>query len=268
VGEALYTLEDGNFRPSDLTVGPWSDQAQHGGPVAALLARTVEAVPSEVPVQTVRLTIELIRPVPLVPMTTTATVARPGKKVQLIDASLTAGDQEVARARALRIRSSAIAVPEQVPNPASPPPPNASVDAEESEAGVRRTAFAGAVDLRFLRGSWESVGPAKVWSRLVVPVVAGERSSPLQQVAALADFGNGISRVLDFSTHIFINPDLTVSLYRLPEGPWIGFDMVSRVSGQGYGQAESLIFDVHGPVGRSVQSLFIEKRADTSISPA
>jgi Acyl-CoA thioesterase C-terminal domain/Acyl-CoA thioesterase N-terminal domain len=265
VAGGLYTLEDGNFRPSELTVGPWSDQAQHGGPVAALLARTVEGVPSEVPVQTVRLTIELMRPVPLVPLTTTATMVRPGKKVQLVDASLLAGDQEVARARALRIRSSAIAVPEQVPNPPSPPPPGPSVDDQETEAGVRRTAFAGAVDLRFLRGSWESAGPAKVWSRLVVPVVLGEESSPLQRVAALADFGNGLSRVLDFSTHIFINPDLTVSLCRIPDGPWIGFDMVSRVSGQGYGQAESLVFDVHGPVGRSVQSLFIEKRTDPAI---
>ncbi len=265
MGPALYTVAEDRFLPSELTVGPWSDQAQHGGPVAALLARAVEGVQSPVPVQTVRLTIELTRPVPLVPLTTVATVLRQGKKVQLIDASLLAGGDEVARARGLRIRSTPIPVPEQVANPASPPLPDASSDFDDTEAGVRRTAFAAAVDLRFVKGSWDSVGPATVWSRLVVPVVEGEEPSPLQSVAALADFGNGISRVLDFNTHFFINPDLTVSLSRLPQGQWVGLDMVSRVSGDGYGQAESLIFDGHDPMGRSVQSLFIDRRADAAI---
>jgi len=264
VGPALYTVAEDRFLPSELTVGPWSDQAQHGGPVAALLARAVEEVPSPVPVQTVRLTVELMRPVPLVPLTTVATLLRPGRRVQLIEAGLLAEGEEVARARALRIRSAPIPVPEQVASPVSPPLPDASLE-NEDEAGVRRTAFAAAVDLRFVKGSWESVGPATVWSRLVVPVVGGEEASPLQRVAAVADFGNGISRVLDFNTHVFINPDLTVSLSRLPEGEWVGFDMVSRISGQGYGHAESLIFDGQGPVGRSVQSLFIDRRSDAPI---
>jgi Thioesterase-like superfamily len=264
VGRALYTVSEGHLIPGDLTVGPWSNQAQHGGPVAALLARTVESVPSDVPVQTVRLTIELMRPVPLTPLTSASTVLRPGKKVQLIEASLMANGTEVVRARALRIRSTHLTVPAQVANPASPPVPDTALDGLEREAGVRRTAFAEAVDLRFVRGSWDSVGPATVWSRLVVPVVEGEEPTPLQRVAAVADFGNGISRVVDFNTHIFINPDLTVSLSRLPDGEWIGFDMVSRVSDHGYGQAESLIFDAHGPIGRAVQSLFIDRRGDTA----
>ena len=262
---ALYTVSQDLFIPSDMTVGPWSDQAQHGGPVAALLARAVERVPSDVPVQTVRLTIELMRPIPLAPLTTVASVLRPGKKVQLIEVSMMANGVELARARALRIRSTPIAVPEQVANPASPALPDTSSDAEDAEAGVRRTAFAAAVDLRFVKGSWDSVGPATVWSRLLVPVVEGEVPSPFQRVAAVADFGNGISRVLDFNTHIFINPDLTVSLSRLPDGEWIGFDTVSRVSVHGYGQAESLIFDGRGPIGRAVQSLFIDRRADVPI---
>jgi Thioesterase-like superfamily len=264
VGPALYAVSEGRFIPSDLTVGPWSDQAQHGGPVAALLARTIESVPSDVPVQTVRLTIELMRPIPLTPLTTAASVLRPGKRVQLTEATLMADGAELAKARALRIRTTPVTGPEQAANPASPPLPDTSSD-PDSEAGVSRTAFAAAVDLRFVKGSWDSVGPATVWSRLLVPVVEGEEPSALQRVAAVADFGNGISRVLDFNTHIFINPDLTVSLSRLPEGEWIGFDMVSRVSGHGYGQAESLIFDSQGPIGRSVQSLFVDRRTDAPI---
>jgi hypothetical protein len=69
-----------------------------------------------------------------------------------------------------------------------------------------------------------------------------------------------VSRVLDFETHTFINPDLTVSLARVPVGEWIGLDAVSRLSADGYGHAESQIFDKLGPVGRAMQSLIVEER--------
>jgi hypothetical protein len=86
------------------------------------------------------------------------------------------------------------------------------------EEGVRRTAFADAVDLRFVKGSWDELGPVTMWTRLKVPVVDEEEPSPMQRTAAAADFGNGVSRVVDFNTHVFINPDLTVALSRVPRG--------------------------------------------------
>jgi hypothetical protein len=90
--------------------------------------------------------------------------------------------------------------------------------------------------------------------------VAGEEVSRLQQLAAIADFGNGVSRVVDFATHTFINPDLTIALSRPPVGEWIGLDAVTRLAPLGFGQAESLIFDADGPVGRSVQTLLVAAR--------
>ena len=256
--DALYTPDGDHLIPGELTVGPWSPDAQHGGPVAALLARSVEAVPAPVPMQVVRLTVELLRPVPLEPLTVSALVTRPGKKVQIVEAGLTTGGVEVARARALRIRVNRLDVPEQIPDPPSPPVPDLS--AARPSFVARRTAFADAMDLRFVKGSWDDLGPVTMWTKLIVPVVAGEEPSPLQRTSAAADFGNGVSRVLDFETHVFINPDLTVSLSRAPVGEWIGLDCVSRISGDGYGQAESLIFDQVGPAGRSIQSLIVDAR--------
>jgi hypothetical protein len=225
--------------------------------VAALLARTIESAPSPAPMQLVRLTVELLRPVPVLPLTVTATVTRPGKKVQIVEAVLSYDGTEVARARGLRIRVAPVEVPAQEPQPASPPLPTGPAP---PAIGQPRTAFAEAVELRFVKGGWAEPGPVTMWTRLTVPVVAGEQPSAMQRVAAAADFGNGVSRIVDFDTHIFINPDLTVALSRLPDGEWIGFDTVSRLSGDGYGQAESLIFDHIGPVGRGVQSLLVEAR--------
>jgi hypothetical protein len=209
--------------------------------------------------QVVRLTVELTRPVPLGPLEVRAEVVRPGRKIQLVDASLTAGGVEVAKARALRIRTLPVALPVQDPDPPSPLIPSGPY---EPSAGMRRTAFTQAVELRFVTGSWEEVGPVVMWSRLLAPVVAGEIPSPLQRTAAAADFGNGVSRILSFDTHVFINADLTVALSRVPAGEWIGYNAVSRLSPDGYGQAESQVFDRSGPVGRAIQSLLVEERTD------
>src|ERR1700728_2708544 len=120
--DALYSSDGDLLVPGPLTVGPWSPDAQHGGPVAALLARTAESAPAPGPMQMVRLTVELLRPVPTRPLVASATVTRPGKKVQIIEASLTVDGVAVACARALRIRTTPTAVPAQKPQPASPPP--------------------------------------------------------------------------------------------------------------------------------------------------
>jgi hypothetical protein len=200
--------------------------------------------------------VELLRPVPLQPLTVTSAVVRPGRNVQLAEASMHAGPVEVARARGLRIRRQSMDVPVERADPPAPPPAGAPMESSVAS----RTAFAEAVDLRFVKGSWDDTGPVTMWTRLLVPVVEGVRPSPLQRATAAADFGNGVSRVLEFDRHTFINPDLTVALARVPEGEWIGFDVVSRLSTAGFGQAESAIFDPVGPVGRSMQSLLVTER--------
>ena len=97
-----------------------------------------------------------------------------------------------------------------------------------------------------------------MWFRLRVPVVEGEPVTPLMRVAAAADFGNGISRVLDWERHLFINPDLTVALHRYPEGEWVALAAVTRIEDQGVGQSESALYDGRGRIGRAIQSLLVD----------
>ena len=115
-----------------------------------------------------------------------------------------------------------------------------------------------AVDIRFVGGRFDRRGPATGWFRLRYPVVAGEEVSPVQRVVAAADFGNGISAELDFRTDLFINPDLTVSLTRPPEGEWVCLDARTRFGSPGIGSAESVLWDERGRIGRSVQNLLVE----------
>src|SRR5947199_377466 len=164
MSEALFVPEGERFLPTELCRGPWSPDAQHGGPPAALLARAVERLGGGDGMQVARLTVELLRPV-----------------------------------------------------------------------------------------------PATDWIRLRVPLVVGERTSPLSRVAAAADFGNGVSWVLPRAHgYRFINPDLTIYLHRLPIGEWVCLEALTTVEPHGIGLAESRLWDERGPLGRVLQSLLLE----------
>jgi acyl-CoA thioesterase len=257
MADALFhRLSANEFEPTDLARGPWNRDALHGGPSAALLAGAAEHALGD-GMFPARLTVELLRPVPVAPLTVETEVTRPGRKVRLVAVRLRTAETVVASATSLGIRTAAVAVPEQ-PAAEQPPPPGIN---RESPPHAEWTAFHHAgVDHCIVAGSWNEPGPATDWIRLRVPVVADEETTPYQRVAAAADFGNGISSLADFESLTYINPDLTICLHRLPVGEWVCLDASSRLETHGVGFAESALFDEHGRIGRSVQSVLVEAR--------
>jgi len=202
-------------------------------------------------------TYELLRPVPLGELMLTTEVARPGRRVQLLDASLFAPDgTEVVRARALKVRRAPV---ERTGSDTVPAPPDTGA-VHMFENGGTPMFGGGAIDLRFVAGSFYEQGPATGWFRLKVPVVAGESPSPLQRLAAAADFPNGIASNLPWDQYTFINPDLTIYVEREPVGEWIGLEAQMRVREGGIGFSEAVLYDRGGRVGRSLQSLLITRR--------
>lgn len=263
MSSALFSIDGDTFVPSGLTRGPWSPDAQHGGPPAALLLRAIEAVDAPNPMQVARATFELLRPVPLTPLTITTVTLRPGRRVQLVGASLFSGDTEVVRATALRVRTADIALPDDVPVDVGVPElparesggriPFAAVDSELEHFHLD------AMEIRAVAGGFDRAGPGTAWFRLRVPVVEGEEPSGAVRAVATADFGNGLSWVLP-DDWLFINPDLTVHLLREPVGEWICLAARTLPSPTGLGMAESAVYDERGRVGRSVQSLLLDSK--------
>ncbi len=268
MNDALFHPDGDRWVATDFARGPWSPDALHGGPVAALVGRAVETCPSDEPMHVARLTVELLRPVPLVPLTVTATISRPGRKVQLVDVVVRSADHDLAWGRALRIRRlsddspGAIGLGTSTAPPSDVPAPPGPEEGQRSPEPLRdyRAFHSHGAELRYLSGDFSRRGPSAVWVRLAVPIVAGEEPSPLERVAAASDFGNGVSSVLDFEHYLFINPDLTVYIDRPAVGEWICLDARTTLGTPGVGLAQSLLWDVHGPLGRSLQSLLIEKR--------
>jgi hypothetical protein len=247
----------GRFVPTELARGPWDPNALHGGPPAALLADAVSALPAVAPMTLRRITIELLRPVPLAPLDVTTQVIRPGKRVQVAQATIEHDGVEVSRAVALRVAVVPDALP-PVPQPADAlPPPRATVPGTMPFERADRIGFGDAMELRSVSGSFLEPGPAVYWFRMRVPLVEGEPVSPAARVMVAADCGNGISQLFGPERYVFINPDLSVHLHRLPAGEWVGLDATTWMAPGAGAYAEGALYDELGRIGRSAQSLYV-----------
>jgi hypothetical protein len=253
---AFYSLDGDTVQPTELTRGPWHPNAQHAGPPSALLGRAIELCEPREGMRVGRVTVEILAPVPIAPLRVSARLVRPGRSVEMLEASLDGPDGEVMRARAWRLATAEIdAGWEQE----EPPPGRQDASAVEFFATGERVGWHTAMEIVFARGKFLEPGPATVWMRPRVALVEGERFSPLQRALVAADGGNGVSAPLDWSRFVFINTDLTVHLLRPPEGEWVCLDSVTNVDGIGI--TDTALWDERGRIGRAAQTLLVRARS-------
>jgi hypothetical protein len=275
VPDAFFHAEAGRYVPTELTRGPWDPDSQHAGPPAALIGREVELVEGGEERQVGRITFEILRPVPIAPLRVEARVARPGRTVELVEASLADEEGEVIRARAWRLRRRELELPPGLSSadgpgllgssPSTLRPGFAPPGVDEAQPGTfpptgQDVGYHTAMDYRFVRGDFADLGPAIVWMRMRQPLVDGEEPSPLQRVLVAADSGNGVSATLDWGRYVFINVDLTVHVHRPLEGEWVCLDAITIPEPGGVGLTDTALYDDRGPVGRAAQTLLVDQR--------
>ncbi|HST96576.1 MAG TPA: thioesterase family protein [Geodermatophilus sp.] len=256
---ALYVPDGDGFVATDLTIGPWDPGLQHAGPVAALLAREAERV-SEIPDgHTVRLAFDILAPVPVGPVQVSARLLRPGRRIELVEAVLTADTsaRPLVRLTAWRMRSSTV---EGTPVAGVPLPGPEESRPETPTFFTTDVAYHRALEWRFVHGSFNAPGPAAAWTRALCTLVEGEPMSPLQHLLVMTDAASGISAVLDWQRATFANVDLTVALVRPPAGEWLGVDAATTIGSAGAGQCFAELHDATGRIGRSAQALFVAPR--------
>lgn len=258
-GEDAFFVPDGDgFVATEHARGPWSERHQHAGPPAALLARAFEALAGDMWIA--RLSYELVRPIPIGRLTVRTSELRPGRRVRQWGATLLDGDTEVVRASAVGIRQTTLEFeqPSTLPPEPAIPPPEACEETMfpffASDVGYHTS-----MELRIGRGG-VGHGHAVAWLRMRHPLVLGEEPSALQRLAIAADSGNGVSAALDHERFVFINPDLTVYVHRLPEGEHIGLSARTIAERRGVGLADDRMYDRRGPVARACQSLMLAPR--------
>jgi hypothetical protein len=259
--DAFYEAAgDGEFVATELTRGPWDPGAQHAGPPSALLGREIERVDREGVFQVSRIVLEILRPVPIGPVRVESRVVRPGKRVQLVEATLSGEQGELMRATAWLLRRTELDLPAEATALDPPPPGPQEGNQPEFFETAQSVGYHTAMEWRSVGGGFREPGPATVWMRMRQPLVGGEEASPLQRTLVAADVGNGISAVLDWGSYVFVNVDLSVHLERMPEGEWICVDAVTRPRPSGIGTAASTLSDRRGRIGQAAQSLLIAPR--------
>lgn len=258
--EAIYKAEGATIQTSAFAGGPWNPGLQHGAAPSSLICWAVEQLPSPVPMRVARLTVDLMRPVPVAPLSAETEILREGKKIQLVAVRLLAEGKEVVRATALRIRKDAQTLPTERPfPPLDLPLPEEGADA--LGGAMSSTPFLSGLEMRNVKGAFNTPGPASIWYRASRPIVEGQPISPLMRAAIAADFCNGTSAFLSFKHWTFINADLTINLARDPVGEWILLDAETWAGPDSIGIAAARLADRDGYFGRAVQSILFEKRA-------
>jgi hypothetical protein len=256
--DAIFRVDGNDVVTSPFAAGPWHQSMQHGSPPAALVVWAAERIPTPVPMRIARVTVDLMRPVPVAPLTIESEVLREGRKIQLCAVRLLAKGIVVVAATVLKIKMQTQELPaEAVIPPVDLPGPDQS---RVEPADLSSSPFVTGMSLRAARGRFGSPGPGAIWYRVDRPIVEGAMVSQAMRAMAAADFCNGTSPVLDFREWTFLNADLTVNFSREPAGEWILLDAETWIGPDGAGLAMARLADISGYFGRAVQSLVIEKR--------
>jgi acyl-Coa thioesterase superfamily protein/acyl-CoA thioesterase superfamily protein len=243
--------------PTGHARGPWDPGQLHGGAPGALIAEAVQADGYLV----ARLTLDFLAPVPMAPLTIAARTTKTGRNLQVAEAEMEAEGRTVLRARAVRLRRGHVELPADVSGADAPAdgPDAGRPGTFPLDDGQAEGFHLSAMDIRFIDGDYGK-GPARAWFRLQRPLIDDAPASPLARAVAAADFGNGISRVVDFADYLFVNTDLTVHLHREPQGEWVLVDARTRLEPHGAGLAHSILSDERGQLGLAAQSLFVASR--------
>ncbi len=246
----------GVFVGNDPARGPWSADHCHAGPVGGLIVRAAETEVGPEKMLT-RLTVDLLRPLPLAGLRVAAETTRHTKTLATTRVTVHDLDDTLcATATTMHMVRKALGA---VPNVDIPAPRLAdTVDGPFPIGEMRHDlpGFAHHSQIAYPTGGNQGAGPKTVWMR-TPPLLEGEEPSPIQALCPLADCGNGISWNAPTREMGFMNTDLTVQIHREPVSDWLASDSISHWQPSGIGMSQSVLFDTQGPVGTALQTLVL-----------
>lgn len=265
-GVYIPTADQDTFESTPLSNAGWYDEGQHGGALASLIVGRAETVPTLTEMQIARVTVEIFRVIPLTPLTVKPNVIREGKRIQTIRVEVTDPDGTLLSLGIVqRLRIADRHLPDAAATEITElPGPEESQETDPRTWGIGapdKTMFhRDAIEIREIHGGFGSVGPGAIWVRPTVQIIAGRENTAAQRTVIAGDFCNGVSRRLSLDDWVFMNSDLTVHIGRYPHGEWIALDATSSYSDHGRGVATGTLWDTRNWVGRSSQTLYLDRR--------
>lgn len=243
---AFFSSKGDELVPAPHARSPWSADMLHGRLLGGLAARAIEAEHAGDGLRPARLTVDLFRNSPLLPITVETARIRDGRRIRVADVTMRTEQGPIGRASVVLLREA-----EQPDGERMTTPP------WDEELPTGPAAFPAAnwtppFELWRLT-EWQSAGPKRVWTRDSRPLVDEEPLTPFVRAALAADFASPISNA--GTTNVaFINADYTLTLARLPEGEHVGVESTGHLSADGIATGQCTLHDRVGPVGYCVVS--------------
>lgn len=250
-------LDEATFRPTEHVGGAWATEEQHIAPALGLIAHEIERDRDDRrddALQLGRVSYDILGTVPLEPVEIRVEVLRPGRTVELVQATLVHAGRPVVLARAWLMAAFETAALAGGALPRIPDPDEVPViDPTTTWPG----GFIRSVEVR--RRELEP-GSALAWVRTQVELLEGEPVSATAAALGLIDITNGLTPRVSPAEVLFPNVDLTVHLLHPPRPGWLGADTTVTFGATGLGATHSILHDERGPFAISIQTLTIRPR--------
>ncbi|TAN04371.1 MAG: thioesterase family protein [Rhodanobacteraceae bacterium] len=250
--DAFYVrLGENRFVSTLHAQGAWQPGEQHLAPASGLVLAEVERrLPSDKLVS--RASFDVLGVIHSGEFTIDVEVVRPGRSIELVEASMRHGNLTSIRARVWRLAASDTAQVQGIEWATLPPPDAMRPLAFSSVWGG---GYINSLEARQDEGARPGCG--RSWIRTCCPLVEGEADPPVAGFLKLVDTANGLVVREPPGSVFFANVDLTVHFIREPVAGWVGFDTRVNFGPTGLGETSSILSDICGPVGTAAQSLTV-----------
>jgi hypothetical protein len=248
-------LGENRYESTVHAQGAWNTHEQHMAPVTGLMVHALEQYRPRADMRLARFSFDILGLIPAGEFSIETMLLRPGRTIELLQAELVAGGRVAVRATAWRLqKNDTTAIEGYADEPLD--------SLENSLPWDGMTVWPGGFikTLEARCSPNHRPGRGRAWLRSSYTMLDGGRhASALVRLLGLADTANGISSPVApvAGGWMFPNVDLSIHLYREPEGEWLGLDTHVSMSGDGVGLTSSVLNDVRGPFGRSEQILTV-----------
>jgi len=260
------------FEPTPIAVGLWSPDTIHGVAASGLLAKAMEEelAASDVGAADLvpaRYHVDLFRPARMVSTRVRVTTVHSGLRLALLDAELVqdaADGTEVVCSRA----SATFLLPTEGTTSevwgshdrGAPPPLEFAPETDEAHVPWFRSKKGWSQTF----SEHQNAGRHATW-QTALPTVAGERMTPFQAVASIAD---ATSMVTNWGAGgiEYINTDISLALARLPQGLQVGLRALEHVAVDGLAVGTAEVFDRGGTFGTATVTALANTRRTVDLS--
>lgn len=246
------------FESTEGTGSNWDTSIQHGSPPLALLTKAIEELAAGSGMQVGRLALDILGAIPVAPVAIRAWVSRPGSRICMMTAEMTAAQPDGSERAVARLSAWLIARSDTRDAALDRYPPMPRVP----DTGFRHhwQGRPGYLETVTWVPQPDDAGASVVWMRPLISLVDDEDLTDLQRLTMVVDSANGVGATLDPNEFMFMNTDTTVHLHRAPVGPEFCLRARGSIGPDGLGSTTAELFDEQGFIGTSAQTLLVQRR--------